>query len=856
MGHSLNTLFRYLTINILSPGTVLKEKYEAFKLLLEMDQKAHEFMVDIEDIYYRHRRVDQACVEVKYESLSRAVATMVECLYRMSPPGYGNLRDYFRKIDISIRFILSPGKKDESPPYAITIDKLDEERQKLAGGKGGNLATLTRRLRLPCPRGFVITTNAFYRFMAYNGLEDRIRDHLARLDISKTACLEATSAKIMGLIRASRVPPDVEVEISSIIHSLWDSGRRETRLAVRSSAVAEDTNSSFAGQYLTLLNVKPENCIWAYKEILASKYLPTALCYRIHYGLSDAETPMAVLVFETIDSMSSGVIYTMDLDGRRKDILVINSIWGMGELLVGGRTSADIFRFRKVRPPELLSANPGHKPVKMICGRSEDLEIVRVREDQQRALSLSEDDAMRLASWAMDTEEHYGRAQDMEWCQDHQGRLFILQARPLNIDGEDERKAPAPADIPNEVLLSGGHPASPGTGFGKVFRLNRLSDLELVPSGVILVAREAPPYFMAIMDRINAIVTDLGSTESHLASVAREFGIPLLVNTEKATSVLPDGQEVTVHADNRTVYRGKAEVLLDAVGTTKKNPFEQSPLMTRLKSMMGFVAQLRMIDPDSPDFVPESCRSLHDIIRFVHEKAVSEMFLTGGGRRGGTARGGKKLISDLPILFYVFDVGGGLVPGAENRKEVTIEDVLSNPMKAVWKGLTDPGIKWSEFEHFAWEDYDNIMLSGGVISRASPSLASFAIVSEDYLNLSIRFGYHFVIVDALCRRDFHGNYIMFRFNGGGGDISGRLLRARFLKEVLEQNGFKVETRGDLIDARIQEQPRGSICEKLIWVGRLLGATRLMDMYLKNPEDVSKYVSEFLNGKSYFVAEGE
>ncbi len=852
MGHSLNTLFKHLTFNIFAPGTILKEKYEAFKLLLETDQKAHEFMADLEEVHYRHLRVDHSYIETRYQLLSQAVATMVECIYRMSPSEYVNLKDYFRKIDFSIKFILNSDKRDTSSPFAISIEKLNEENQKLAGGKGGNLSVLIGELRLPCPRGFVITTNAFYKFMEYSGLEDRVRHLLAQLDISKPSSLDTTSAELRKLIRESPVPPDMEDEITSVLDSLWGKKREEVRLAVRSSAVAEDTKSSFAGQYLTLLNVKQEHLMRAYKEILASKYLPAALCYRIHYGLSDMETPMAVLVLETINAKASGVIYSKDIEHNRDDILVINSIWGMGELLVGGEASPDILRLEKTSPPKLLSAKAGNKPVRMVCGQEENPELMPVPEELQRAISLSEDDAVQLASWTMEVEKRYGSAQDIEWCQDHQERLFILQARPLNVVREDFCTVAAHIKISNPVLLRGGHCASPGAGYGKAFQLDRISDLEKIPKGAILVAREAPPYFMAVMDRVNAIVTDIGSAESHLASVAREFGIPLLVNTGNATSTLLHGQEITVHADGLTIYEGKAKKLLNIARIPKRDPFEQSPVMTRLKSMMGFVAQLRMLDPAAPDFVPENCRSLHDIIRFVHEKAVTEMFLTGRGRHGGSPRGGKKLVSDLPILFYILDVGGGLSHHAKNKKEIVIDDVVSHPLHAIWNGLTDPGIKWSEFDHFAWDDYDNIMLSGGIISKESPSLASYAIISEDYLNMNIRFGYHFVIIDTICREDFHGNYIMFRFNGGGGDISGRLLRAEFLKEILERIDFKVETKGDIVEARIQEQPNESVCKKLHWIGRLLGATRLMDMYLKNQEDVSRYVEEFLQGKSHFA----
>ncbi len=849
MARYLNTLFKYWTFQVFAPGTIIREKYEAFKRLLEMDQRAHELMADLEEVLYRKRRVDHAYIEETYQQLSHAVSAMVDNINKLSPLEYVNLQDYFKKIDFYIRFILSPNQFTLAPPFAIPLDRLPEDSQNLAGGKGGNLSTLAKRLGLPIPPGFVITTSAFYYFLECNDLKTRIQKLLAGLDISSPASLEATSREITGLIKDSPIPRDIEYEIMSTFYDLWAERPDDVRLAVRSSAVAEDTESSFAGQYLTLLNVGRGDLLHAYKEVLASKYLPTALCYRIHYGLSDLETPMAVVVLETVDAVSSGVVYTMDPESGRDDTAVVSSVWGMGELLVGGEASPDVIRLKKTRPPEVISVHTGEKPVKMVCPTEGPPEILPVQEGLRNTCSIEEKAALKLASWAMDIEDHYGYPQDVEWCQDRSGKIFVLQARPLKVRDKDVFTGFDPGEIPNKVLFTGGQTASPGIGYGKIFLVERVSDLEKVPEGSVLVARDAAPYFIAVMDRVSAIVTDLGSSESHLASVAREFGIPLLVNTEHATEKLLKGQEVTVHAEGHTVYEGKAESLLQAAKAQKKDPFEQSPIMTRLRSIMSFITPLRLLDPSSPRFVSEECRSLHDIIRFVHEKAISEMFSLGGKRGGGSVRGAKKLVTDLPILFYVLDVGGGLSPEARGKKEISIDDVYCRPMHAIWKGLTDPSIKWSEFEHFAWDEYDSIVLGGGIISKESPALASYAVISEDYLNLNIRFGYHFVIVDTICKEDLQGNHIMFRFNGGGGDLRGRLLRIEYLKEILERLGFTVETKGDLVDARLHGLTKPSICEKLKWIGKLLGVTRLMDMYLKDQDQVRELAQEFLRGEA-------
>jgi pyruvate,water dikinase len=174
-------------------------------------------------------------------------------------------------------------------------------------------------------------------------------------------------------------------------------------------------------------------------------------------------------------------------------------------------------------------------------------------------------------------------------------------------------------------------------------------------------------------------------------------------------------------------------------------------------------------------------------------------------------------------------------------------------MRAVFSGLNHPQIKWSEFTHFDWEEYDKIVMSGGIISADSARFGSYAILASDYLNLNLRFGYHFVILDTICGDKTDENYILFRFSGGGGDPYGKSLRAGFIGGVLERLGFMVDIKGDLIDGQLKEGNQETIAEKLDIVGRLLGATRLMDMYLKDASQVESFVEDFMDGRYHFAS---
>ncbi|MGD2029925.1 MAG: PEP/pyruvate-binding domain-containing protein [Desulfobacterales bacterium] len=846
----LKNLFRYWTYQVFSPGTVLKEKYEAFKSLLVHDKCAHEVMAELEEIYYNQIRVDFQVIAKKYERLAQSVSGIVENLSKMCPSRYLNLKDYFKKFDFYIRFMLEPPEYDFSPPFTVQLEEIPSDARGLVGGKALHLSVIKKDLGLPIPGGFVITTHAFFYLIEYNDLRKLIDEKLAGLDIHSLPSLDHTSDELVALIMNARIPPDMEHAVLSAFNARqWTKGR-DVRIAMRSSAVCEDEQSSFAGQYLTVLNVKEENILDAYKQVIASKYLPRALYYRINYGLSDIETPMAVLALEMVDAKTSGIIYTRDINDPTSSYLNIHSVWGLGELLVNGEVSPDVITVTKEEQPSIVTEKTGVKHKQMILAQNESTEVIPVSDKKKQTCSIDPDDVLTLARWGTALESFYGEPQDIEWCKDHSGRLFILQSRPLQIEESHTPQEACTFDhIKNEVLVSGGETASSGIGAGRVFKIDRKSDLKNLPKGAVLVAGNAFPQYVTVMDRLNAVVTDKGSIAGHLSSVAREFGVPALVNTDVATTRLIPGREVTVHADGKVVYDGIVSSLIESP-CAQRDLLSDSPFMRKLRYVINFVSPLKLVDPASKSFKPEECRSLHDIIRFSHEKAMQEMFLM-GDRKGGRKKGAKKLISNIPMLFYVLDVGGGIDRKFAGEKDLRMEAVISAPMRAVFDGLAHPDIHWSEFTHFDWEEYDKIVMSGGIISAESARFGSYAVLSSDYLNLNLRFGYHFVILDTICGDKIDENHILFRFSGGGGDSYGKHLRAGFIGGVLERLGFMVDIKGDLVDGQFKAGHRETILEKLDMVGRLLGATRLMDMYLKDASRIEDFVDDFMNGRYYF-----
>jgi pyruvate,water dikinase len=456
-----------------------------------------------------------------------------------------------------------------------------------------------------------------------------------------------------------------------------------------------------------------------------------------------------------------------------------------------------------------------------------------------------------LAAAAVYLEQKLGAPQDIEWCIDAEDRLVLLQSRPLRTPREG---AGAPRDcrfedIRNRVLVEGGETASPGIGAGPVYRVETTEELRQLPEESVLVAPSALPELASVLGRVRAVVTDTGSSAGHLATVAREFGIPALVNAGNAFSTLDQGVEVTVHADGKRVFEGVVTEMIESPCAEGLTP-EDTPFLRRMSAVMSFVSPLALVDPEAKNFKPAGCRSLHDVLRFVHEKGVETMFsLT--DRKVKAFSGAKKLRPGIPMLFYVLDVGGGLHDGRSKAGELDKDAVACRPLLSLLEGLTHPGIQWGPFSHFDWRAHDQSAMGGAEISPDAAIYASHAIVSGSRMNLNLKFGYHFVIVDARHPDGGEAGHILFRFSGGGADMEQRKLRALFLNRTLQRVGFSVRQKSDLVDGSYDTADDARMDRTLDRVGRLLGATRLMDMRLKDTESVDRRIEEFFAGRYDF-----
>lgn len=384
--------------------------------------------------------------------------------------------------------------------------------------------------------------------------------------------------------------------------------------------------------------------------------------------------------------------------------------------------------------------------------------------------------------------------------------------------------------------------AALGQACGPAYCVDASHPVEQVPAGAILVVRESLPSYVQVLDRINGVLAELGSVAGHFSTVCREFGIPLLCGLGRLIEVIPQGQLITMSAEGRVVYQG--DLLTNLITVPLHESQQQLPFFQKLRKLLANITPLHLIDPTAKGFMPESCRSLHDIIRFCHEQAVRTMFSL-GDRLSNKSANRKKLLSKLPFDIFMVDVGGGLAAAAKQQQTIELEQVRSIPFLALWTGLNHPSVQWPERAHFDWKHFGEMAMADGIASTDSPDFASYAVLGGDYVHLIMRFGYHFTLVDSICGEDSASNYCQFRFAGGGADFFGRLLRLDFIAILLRQAGFLVEMRGDLLDARIAGLSRAAMQRQLVTLGRLLGTTKLMDMSLHDKQEVQQYVQDFL-----------
>jgi pyruvate, water dikinase len=828
--------------------------YQHFKAFLEDNYTALEAMADIEQAYHGGRSLSISDINAGLGRLLAAVKSMAENMQGMAGERYAPLQRVVEQIGTEVLADLQPlieSRKD----LVLALAEITPEMVSFVGAKAANLGILSSQLDLPVPQGFVVTAEGFRTYLRENHLLDKVEKELKELDPDAQDSLSRVSERLQQAVLKANVPRELAEAITAAYAVLEEGAGENCAVAVRSSAVGEDGEVSFAGQYASVLGVDKAGLLEAYQRVLASKFGARAISYRLQHGLGDEETPMCVAVVAMVDARASGVMYSTDPSGAQPDMLTISAVWGLGEALVGGEQSPDVFHVRK-KDFAILERDIAVKRKMLVMqgqgeGGGAGTSLQDVPQSLQKEPALGDARVEKLARYAVQLEEYFSFPQDIEWAMDGEERILILQARPLKvIEAQTEEKQEVDAGK-HPVLLNTGKTASPGIAAGEAF-LAASPDIEDVPENAILVARTTSAELARHMHRVRGLITDMGGVSSHLASVAREFGIPAIVDAKEATQHIEQGREITMDAGTTTVYAGRIQEWLDN-GPAFSGRSMPGLMHKRLGAVLEKISPLNLTDPSSDDFSPENCRTIHDVIRYLHEKSITELFSL-SGEAHEQRHPSVQLAADIPLRIRIIDLGGGLEEGLTDCDTISPEQIRSIPMRALWQGLTHPGLNWSSSVNFNLRNLAGLMTAGGLGElERGVGQQSYALAARDYLNLNAKFGFHFANLDVMCAEDGSQNHITFQFSGGAGSYYGKSLRVLLLSEILEKLEFRTDLKGEFLSASLKGYDAPVMQDKLDQLGRLLACSRLLDVALTDENDVGRLAEMFFNEDYDFLA---
>lgn len=442
-----------------------------------------------------------------------------------------------------------------SLPLVVDFKDIDKDDLALVGGKGANLGEMTKA-GFPVPPGFAVTVPSYNLFLSENDLSSKIYNILAVTDVNDPTQLDSASKKIQKLIIGSRFPESVFKEVNKSYKKL--SGRFSSALvAVRSSATAEDLpGMSFAGQQATYLNIKGEaNLQIAIRDCWASLFTPRAIYYRVQNKIRHEKVGISVIVQKMVQSEVSGIMFSIDPVTNLKDRIVIDAVWGLGEMIVQGSYIPDHYVVQKETFAILSKeANFQEKLLTMKNGKTEEIEVDKKLKDK---VKLTDEDIVALAKIGQKLQQHYYFPQDTEWAKE-KGKLYIVQTRPIttiqNVNIKNKKDNQVESQTIAPILK--GIPASPGIGSGIVKILKSPKEIDRIDKGDVLVAPMTSPDYVPAMKKASAIITNEGGMTSHAAIVSREMGTPCVVGTKTATKDLKEGDLVTVNGKTGEIFIG------------------------------------------------------------------------------------------------------------------------------------------------------------------------------------------------------------------------------------------------------------------------------------------------------------
>jgi pyruvate,water dikinase len=637
---------------------------------------------------------------------------------------------------------MASDRSDGRTPLVRWFEELSRQDIALAGGKAANLGEMTRA-GLPVPPGFGITVEAYRRVVGASGLAQEIDRRLAALDVTDPESLQRTSEELQRLLRDVVIPNDVAGAILGAYADLSRKiGRDTARVAVRSSATAEDTAQfSFAGMFQSELNVSgDENLLRAVKACWASLFGSRLLFYRQQRQVM-GEVLVGVAVQVMVDSEKSGVLFTVDPATGDRDRLVIEAAWGLGEVVVSGQVTPDRYVVDK-QSLHIELKEPASKEFMLdVDPATGQTRRVELSAERAAAAVLTDEEVRTLAEFGVRAEKHYASPQDMEWAIAN-GRVYLVQTRPVTTLAAEQA-----AGERGDGVLVRGLGASPGIASGHVRVIAAPEEGARLGAGEILVTRFTSPDWVPIMRRAAAVVTDTGGMTSHAAIVSRELGIPCIVGTRNATQELKDGTEVTVNAREGVVVLGRAEATSAPATPHLAAPAPAAPPITatRLYVNLGEPARAQEVAAMAVDGVG-LLRAEFMILDALDNTHPRRLLAEGRGdefveRMVDRLRVFGAAFHPRPVIYRAMDFRSNEFRGLAGGEE--FEPQEANPMigyRGCYRYVREPDLFALEMRALreAREEFDNLHLMIPFVRTASEFRSCKRLIDESGVQADTR----------------------------------------------------------------------------------------------------------------------
>ncbi len=478
-----------------SPEERFRTKYASFRQLLTNNNDCLELMAGLQEDMRYVGPLDEVFSK-RISAIFEKTRATVNALEALSGKRRAKLCVALDLQQHEVESYLAEHREFDSPRLAMRLSEIDTSHADEVGGKAAALGEIKNKLGLPVPDGFVITTEAYRRFCGEPHWE-AIRDASRNLDSDDLKVLREASNHLTRIVMDSPIPRALEVAITERGRSM---GIGKRGMAVRSSAMGEGGEYTFAGQFISLLNIPEDDLVGAYKRVVAGRFGESAMAYRFTTGVLEVDTPMAVLFQPVLRAAAAGILYTRDPNHPKESQLLITATRGLGTEIASGRMPADQFLVTRDRSHIVLERRIATKESEVALRPDGGLVQKALTAEESKKASLDTENLQILAHWGLRIEEHFGTPQDVEWVLDEEDSLWIVQSRPLALTDHDSGRGKA--DVRGEPLIQGGQIVYPGRVSGAAYLAEDDQALDQTPKGAVLVVRQSVPEMIPVFPRI------------------------------------------------------------------------------------------------------------------------------------------------------------------------------------------------------------------------------------------------------------------------------------------------------------------------------------------------------------------